>query len=401
MALYKYEAVDFSGNPYSGQINENSEQLAAKKLNDRGYIVTDIKDVNDFNFKKFLNLDQKVKLGDLSLFSRQLSSMLDAGIPLTRSLFTLSEQVTNPVLKKAIGNIAENVEGGMSFSEALSQHSEVFSNLYISMVEVGEESGNLGVSLARLSDQLEKDKALRDNIQSATFYPSLVTLFAIVILTVMMIFIVPVFVDMFPRETTIPLPTQIIISFSDSIRNYWYLWVLAKLAVITGIKYYLNTETGEKKWSQIKLSLPIFGPLVKKAVVGRFARTLATLLSSGISVLNALEKAGNTSGNKVIEEAAMNAVEKTQEGSSIAETLKENDAFPPMTIQMISVGEETGSLSELLDRIAGFYEEEVETMSKGLTSIIEPVMLVIVGLIIGFIVISMYLPIFIGITEMS
>ncbi len=401
MALYQYEVVDNQGNFTRGQLNEDNERSAIRKLRELGYTVTDIKEIKSTEFFTFLKFKPKVKLGDLSLFSRQLASMIDAGIPLTRALFTMSEQATNQTLKEAVYDVAENVEAGMSFSEALSHHPNIFSELYVSMIEVGEEGGSLEISLSRISEQLEKDKALRDNIRSATFYPALISAFAVVILIVMMIFIIPVFIGMIPEGVAMPLPTRIIIAVSDSIRNFWFLWVLAAGIVILSIRYFLSTSWGERSWSKVKLSLPIFGPLVQKAVVGRFARTLSTLLAGGVSVLSALEKAGKTAGNAVIEEAAMEAVESTQEGSSIAEPLRRSMVFPPMTVQMISVGEETGALAELLERIANFYEEEVETMSKGLTAMIEPLMLVGVGALIGFIVISMYLPIFIGITEVA
>lgn len=402
MPLYQYEVVDSSGNISTGQLNEDNQQAALRKLQEMGYTVSDMKEVKTvssiFNRLKF---ERRVKIEELTLFSRQLSAMLNAGIPLTRALFTLSEQIENPSLNRTVSNIAENVEAGMSFSEALDNHPSVFSNLYVNMVEAGEEAGTLEQSLARLSDQLEKDKALRDNIRSATFYPVLVSAFAVLILVVMMVFIVPIFVGMFPADVALPLPTRVLIAISDSIRDFWYLWIIVIGGIVWLIKYFLSTPRGEHLWSKFKLSMPVFGPLVQKAMVARFTRTLATMLSGGISVLRAIENSGKTSGNVIVEEAANDASNKIQEGMSIARPLQESGLFPPMVIQMISVGEETGALSDLLNRVANFYEEEVETMTRGLTALVEPLMLVGVGLIIGAIVIALYLPIFMGITQMA
>ncbi|UMZ73512.1 type II secretion system F family protein [Natranaerofaba carboxydovora] len=401
MATYSYEIVDRSGAISTGNIEAESENEAVERLRGMGYYITEIKEVKSSSFNQLQNLTprKKVKLADLSMFSRQLASMLEAGIPLARSLATLSKQTTSPTLKKTIEEVADSVESGNSFSDSLSEHPRVFSNLYVGMVNSGEVGGNLEEALTRLSDQLDKDKALQDNIKSATFYPIMVVAFAFLILLAMMIFVVPIFVEMFPPDTVLPLPTRIVIAFSDSLRFFWYIWLLMGVLIAASVRYYIRSSTGGYFISRIKLKLPVFGDLFQKALVARFARTLATLLAGGLPVLQALESASQSSGSVILEEHVDAAKEQIQEGSNIADPLAESAMFPPMVIQMISIGEESGQLSSLLDRIADFYEKEVESLTKGLTAMLEPFLLVFIGVVVGGIVISLYLPIFTAITE--
>ena len=269
------------------------------------------------------------------------------------------------------------------------------------MIQAGEVGGTLEESLLRLSDQLQKDKTLKDNIRSASFYPIMVLCFAAIILTIMMVFIVPIFINMFPAGTELPFLTKIIVVLSELIRSYWYLWIIGIVAIILGIRYYLKSPSGSYQWDKTKLKLPIFGSLIQKAVLARFSRTLSTLLSGGIPVLQALEVSGPASGNLLVAEAVNNAREKIQEGRSIAEPLDESGMFPPMVIHMIAVGEETGSLSTLLTKIAEFFEDEVTTMTKGLTSLLEPILLIVIGILVGGMVVALYLPIFTAITSVG
>ncbi|KUO50596.1 MAG: secretion system protein [Desulfitibacter sp. BRH_c19] len=401
MGVYSYEVIDKLGNSSTGDIEADDTSNATRKLREKGYMVIEIKEIKGLTQVSFFQRPRKVKLGELSLFSRQLAAMLDAGIPLTRALFTLSRQINNPTFKKTVAQIASSVEGGMSFTEALELYPKIFSSLYIGMIQAGEIGGTLEESLQRISEQLQKDKTLRDNIRSASVYPLAVLGFAAVVLTVMMVFIVPIFVNMFPAGTELPLLTRIIVTLSDLIRGYWYFCIIGILAVVFGVRYYLKSPTGSYQWDKVKLKLPVFGSLIHKAVLARFSRTLATLLSGGIPVMQALEVSGPASGNQIIAEAVNNAREKIQEGRSIAEPLEESGQFPPMVIHMIAVGEETGSLSTLLNRIAEFFEDEVTTMTKGLTSLLEPILLVTIGILVGGMVIALYLPIFTAITKVG
>ncbi|WP_028309453.1 type II secretion system F family protein [Desulfitibacter alkalitolerans] len=401
MSVYSYEVVDNNGNLTVGEIEADDFSKATRKLREKGYMVVDIKETKSIMKVSIFNRPRKVKLGELSLFSRQLAAMLDAGIPLTRALFTLSKQIPNPTFKKTVSEIASNVEGGFSFTEAISAHPKIFNPLYVGMIKAGEVGGTLEKSLLRLSDQLQKDKSLRDNIRAATFYPTLVLAFACIIFTIMMVFVVPIFVSMFPADIELPMLTKIVVGLSDMIRAYWYLWIIAIVAIMSGIRYYLKSPMGSYQWDKIKLKLPVFGELMHKAVLARFSRTLSTLLSGGIPVLQALEVSGAASGNLIIAEAVNNAREKIQEGRSIAEPLDESGMFPPMAIHMISVGEETGSLSTLLTKIAEFFEDEVTTMTKGLTSLLEPILLIVIGILVGGMVMALYLPIFTAITTVG
>jgi len=394
LALYAYQVVDRSGGLVTGKVEADHDQAAAEQLRRKGYTVVDLTPVRASPFKGLLKPRRKVGVGDLALLSRQLAAMLEAGIPLTRALFTLSEQVSNPALRDVVGEVARNVEGGMSFTESLRAHSDIFPYIYISMVRAGEVGGSLDEVLGRLAQQLEQDKSLRDNIRSATMYPIVVLSFALLVLTGMLLFIVPVFVGFFPPGAALPLPTRIIIGISDFLRNWWFLVLPALAGLILGVRYYLRTPAGIRRWDRAKFRIPVFGPLLHRAVMARFARTLSTLLAGGIPAVQALETAGPASGNTKLADAVATTVEKIQEGKGIAAPLKESGFFQPMVIHMVAVGEETGQLPALLARIAEFYEAEVATMTKGLTALIEPLMIIFVGITVAFILISMYLPIF-------
>ncbi len=402
MGSFTYEAINKYGEIIAGKMEAPQETVVSDRLREKGLTVVDIKEERPSPFSgMFKSGGKKVTQGDLSLFSRQLSSMLDAGIPVTRALHTLSKQVTNPGFGKAISQIAGNVEGGMNLTESLEGHPHIFSKLYIGMVESGETGGSLQESLHAVSEQLAKDKKLRDDIKSATFYPMGVGIFALLLLIGMLFFLVPVFVGFFPPGAELPLITTIIISVSDSLQAYWYIWFSVVFVIIFGIRFYLNSEGGQRNFDRIKFRLPAFGPLLEKAVLARFSRTLSTLISGGIPIMQALESAGRAAGNILVEEAVNNTAQQISEGKSIAEPLEESGVFPPMITHMIAVGEETGRLPELLNRIASFLEEEVEVLSKGLTSMIEPLMLIVVGVVVGVMLVSLYLPIFTIITEVG
>jgi len=397
---FTYEAINKSGQIVTGKMEAEQETVVSERLRGMGFTVLEINQVRTSPILEMLrSRGKKVSIGDLSLFSRQLAAMLDAGIPVTRALYTLSKQVTNPTLGKALNEIAGNVEGGMNLTEALEAHPHIFSRLYIGMVESGETGGTLQEALQAVSEQLQKDKTLRDNMRSATFYPIVVSVFAVILLLGMMFFLVPIFMGFFPPDAELPVLTQFIINISESLRNFWYLWLLAVVALVAGLRFYVRSDSGRRNWDRLKFRIPAFGSLFEKAVLARFARTLSTMMAGGIPIMQALESAGRASGNTMVEDAVDVASEQIQEGKSIAEPLEESGVFPPMMTHMIAVGEETGALPDLLNRIAEFFEEEVAVMTKGLTSMIEPILLIVVGVVVGIMLISLYLPIFTVITQ--
>lgn len=402
MASFSYQAVNASGEIISGKMEADRENAVIQRLRENGLTVVEVKEVAESPILEMLQgRRKKITLGDLSMFSRQLASMLDAGIPVTRALHTLSRQADNPALGIALQEIASNVESGMNLTESLRSYPHIFPRLYIGMVESGETGGNLQEALQSAAEQLQKDKALQDNVRSATFYPMVVSIFAVILLLGMLFFLVPVFVGFFPADAELPAVTELIIAFSDSLREFWYAWFLGVAVLIIGLRTYLRSDAGRRKWDRVVFKLPAFGGLLHKSMVARFARTLSTLVRGGIPIMQALKSAGGATGNSMVEDAVEVASEQIQEGRSIASPLEESGVFPPMVTHMISVGEETGNLPDLLNRIANFYEEEVETLSKTLTSMIEPLLLIVVGVVVGIMLVALYLPIFTVITEVA
>ncbi len=400
MASFQYEAIKKSGEVVSGTLEADGQGAVAERLRGMGLMATEIKEAKpaSSSFGSFKR-KKKVKMGDLSLFSRQLAAMLNAGIPLTRALHTLSRQVENHTLSGALTEISLNVEGGSSLSESLKGYPHIFSELYVNMVNAGESGGSLELSLSRLSTQLQKSKELQDNIKSAMFYPVVVLGFAVIILFGMLFFLVPIFVGFFPEGAELPAPTRIIIGFSDLARNYWFIIFPLLILSFFLASSYIKSKKGKERIDRLTYNMPLFGPLIQKTAVANFARTFSTMLSTGIPVVQALDASGKASGNTLVIEAASIAGEKIQEGSSVAEPLEESGVFPPMVTHMISVGEETGDIPEMMDKVAEFFEEEVATITKGLTSLIEPLMLVVIGVLVGGMLIALYLPIFTVITQ--
>jgi len=399
MASFQYEAVNRTGEVVSGRLEAEEQAGVVEKLRGMDLMPVEIKEVKQSSLFGQLKIASRVKLGDLSLFSRQMAAMLNSGIPLTRAVFTLSRQVTNSTLALALNEIGRNVEGGISFSEALKGYPDIFSDLYINMVSAGETGGNLESTLNRLSHQLQKDKELRDNIKSALMYPVAVLAFAIVIMFAMLFFLVPIFVGFFPPDAAIPLPTQIIISLSEALQAYWYIVFPVLILIVLALRAYAKSEGGKRSLDRIKFRLPIFGQLIQKTVIASFARTFSTMMATGLPVVQSLDASGKATGNTMVIDATSMAGEKIQEGSSVAAPLEESGIFPPMVTHMIAVGEETGDIPDMMEKVAVFFEEEVATMTKGLTSLIEPLMLVVIGVLVGGMLIALYLPIFTVITE--
>jgi type IV pilus assembly protein PilC len=371
--------------------------VAAAALRSRGLTVLDLDEVKrGLGQIDILEPFQTIKARDLTVFSRQFATMVNSGLSMLRCLYVLEEQTPNKKLGKVIAQLKEDVEAGISLSDALEKHPRVFSRLYVSMVRAGEIGGILDDVLNRLANQLERDDSIKRAVKSAMVYPIMIASFAILVLVGMVMILIPIFAKMYKDlgNAKLPLLTRIMMGVSGGLRSYWFIAIPAIVLLIWGLRRLKHTSRGTEAWDRTKLSMPVFGDIVAKLAVARFSRTLGTLVTSGVPILQAIDITGQAAGNTVIEKAMVNVQQSIKEGQSITRPLESIRVFPAMVTQMISVGEETGSLDTMLHKIADFYEDEVNASIKALTSIIEPVMMVGVGGIVGLVVISMYLPIF-------
>ena len=396
MPTFKFVAKDEEGQTVTDVIEAKDELVALDMLRVKNLIIISINE--EKSQAKTIAAKAKsgrIKAEELVIFSRQLATMVNAGIPLVQSLDILSEQMESPAFREVVNQVRSDVEAGASLSAALEKHPKVFSLLYTNMVRAGETSGMLDEILERLSGYLEKNDKLQRKVKSAMVYPAVVSCMAIAITLVLMLKVIPTFKEIFiTLGGTLPMPTQILIDISDTLRHNFIYVVIAFAAIGAGLKKIVETPQGRARFDQIKLDLPVFGPLLRKVAVARFSRTLATLIRSGVPILGALEIVGKTSGNVVIEKAVDNARNGIREGESIAEPLQKSKAFPPMVTRMISVGEESGELEKMLTKIADFYENQVDAAVSGLTSLIEPLIIAFLGIVVGSIVVAMFLPIF-------
>jgi type IV pilus assembly protein PilC len=347
-------------------------------------------------------LSYRVKDRDLVVFTRTFSTMVDAGLPLVQCLEILSQQTENPVFAKTINEIRQSVESGATYADSLRKHPRIFSELYCNMVEAGETGGILDTILNRLSAYMEKSISLKRQVRSAMVYPAMVISMATVVVFVLMYTVIPTFSKIFIQlGSTLPLPTKIVVAISEFIRDYALGIIAAVIVFFFLFRQFRRTERGARIIDAILLKLPVFGPLLRKVAVAKFTRTLGTLISSGVPILDGLEITAKTSGNKVVEDAVMKTRVSISEGKSISEPLAQTEVFPPMVVQMIAVGESTGALDSMLDKIADFYDEEVDVAVANLTQMLEPLMMFVLGIIIGGIVMAMYLPMFKLIGEMA
>ncbi len=388
---FTYEALNRQGESITGKVVANSTSEAYEKLREAGVVVTNLKEESGKVKKKG---GKKVTLADMSLFSRQLAAMIGAGIPVTQAMNTLVAQTTNPTLAEAIKHIAQDVEGGAALSEAFSAQKPIFSDLFCSMIAAGEMGGMLDKTLLAMSNQLHKDKQLKDSVKSATSYPKMVGCLAIVIVIFMLIFMVPTFQGMTNGATDLSVITKIIYAMSEALRARWYIIFPAIVGIIFVIVQIIKSPPIQHFWESHKMNTPIVGELISKTIFARFCRIFATLVAGGVTAVKALETAGPTSGSKLVEEAVNKAIEDVENGRTIHEALDEPQIFPPMVISMIAIGEEAGSLPVMLDKVAEFYEEDVDAIAKNLGSVLEPIMLVGLGSVVGFMIIALYLPVF-------
>jgi type IV pilus assembly protein PilC len=395
MATYVFRAIDLAGSAAKGEVEAASKQAVADQLKSRGLVVVDISDKHS---SKELNvaLFERVKAGDLTVLTRQLSTMVASGMTLLRALYVLEEQTESRPLREAVVAVRKDVEAGLLFSAALGRHPKVFSPLYVAMVESGETGGRLDDALIRVADQLEKDDSLRRQVKSAMIYPSVIFSFAGIVLIAMVAFLVPVFQKTFEEfGSSLPAITRITVGLSDLVTGKWYLLIAGAVAIVVAFRQWKRSSWGRPQWDTIRLHFPFrIGPVVQRIALARWSRTLSSLIASGVPILQAIEITGRTAGNTVVEKAMADVMASVKAGGTIAAPLREAPVFPAMVCQMVGVGEETGALDTMLAKIADFYEDEVAAAVKGLTSLLEPLMIIVVGAIVGFIVISMYMPLF-------
>jgi type IV pilus assembly protein PilC len=397
VATYAYTARKDRGGVFSGVAAGASKQAVAADLKRKGLTVLKIEEKRTaLNFKALMESTTKIKARDKAVFARQFATMIQSGLAVLRALYVLEEQTENPRFKKIIASVRSDVESGMSLSDAMERYPVAFDRLYVSMVRSGEIGGALDASLNRLASQLEKDDSIRRTIKAAMAYPMLIAAFAIIVMIGMLLFIIPIFARMYADlGGQLPMLTRVMMTLSNLMKNYWFILLPALILMFWGIKRWKKTDKGRRSWDRVKLKLPMkLGPVIQKIAVARFSRTMATLVSSGVPILQAIEITGKTSGNAIIEDAMLDVKESVRSGESIAKPLSRVTVFPPMVTHMISIGEETGALDAMLNKIADFYEDEVDSTIKSLTSIIEPIMMLFVGGLVGLIVIAMYLPMF-------
>ncbi len=397
MATFAYVGRTRTGSVQKGQLSAASRDEAVAQLRKKSIVVTSLQEKAKGGLGSF-SFGGGVTDKDIVVFTRQFSTMITAGLPLIQCLDILATQAENPVLGKTVGEVKVDVEGGSTFADALKRHPKVFDELYVNMVHAGEIGGLLDTIMNRLAKHIEKAMKLKAQIKSAMFYPAAILLVAVAVITVLMIWVIPVFAKMFAEmsggKASLPGPTQIVIDLSNFMQANWYLLLGGAIALFQGTKYYYKTPAGRVTIDATLLRTPVFGDLIRKASVAKFTRTLGTLISSGVPIMDGLAITAKTAGNKIVEQAIVTARQSISEGKTLAEPLAKSEVFPKMVTHMISVGESTGALDAMLGKIADFYDDEVDAAVQALTSLLEPIMMVFLGVVIGFIVVAMYLPIF-------
>jgi type IV pilus assembly protein PilC len=391
MSVFVWEGKLANGTIKKGEI-EAADKAAASILLKRQRIVptklkTKSKDITLF--------EKRIKTKEIVVFTRQFSTMISAGLPLVQCLEILSTQQPNPTFKKVLTQIKQDVEGGSTFADALGKHPKVFDSLFVNLVSAGEIGGVLDTVLNRLAVYLEKNENLKNKIKGAMTYPIIVLCVAFAVVAVLMIFVIPTFQDLFSQfGSALPGPTQFIVNLSHAFRSYWYVMIGIIVLLVICLKWVRKQEKGRYYTDKMALRLPIFGPLLKKVAVAKFTRTLGTMISSGVPIMDGLDITSKTAGNVIVENAIRAVRTAISEGKSMSEPLEQTGIFPGMVVQMISVGEATGAMDQMLAKIADFYDEEVDVAVEALTSALEPMLMVFLGGIIGFVVVAMYLPIF-------
>ncbi len=395
MSTYVFKAMDLAGVKARGELEADSKQAVSDQLKQRGLIVLEIADKHASREIE-LPFSKSINASELAVFSRQLATMITSGMSILRALYVLEWQTENKFLKETIVAVRKDVEAGLSLSDSLARHPKVFNPLFVAMAQAGEAGGVLEDALLRVADQLEKDASLRRQIRSAMVYPILVIIFAVGVMMALVAFLVPVFEGVFKQfGGELPSITKVSVFLSHAVTGYWWLIFLLAAGTAVGFLKWKKSSWGRPQWDHFRLRIPMkIGAIVQQVAVARWSRTLSSLTSAGVPLLLALDITGRTGGNVAVEEAMEGVIASVKRGGTIAAPLAQAPIFPVMVTHMVGVGEETGALDTMLDKVAEFYEDQVEASVKALTSILEPIMIIVIGGIVGFIVISMYLPLF-------
>jgi type IV pilus assembly protein PilC len=397
MSTYAFKAVDLAGVHAKGEVEAESKQAVTDQLRQRGLIVLDIFEKKTaLNIEDFFERFKKVKGRDLTVMTRQLSTMVSSGMSLLRSFYVLEEQTESKLLKEVLGEVRRDIEAGISLSAALQRHPKVFNPLYVAMTQTGEAAGILEDTLIRVADQLEKQESLRRQVRAAMAYPLMIGGFSLTVLLALVAFLIPVFEKVFKEfGGELPAITKVSVAMSHAVTGRWYVLIAVVFGMVFGFKKWKNSSMGRQQWDAFRIRIPArIGDVIHKIALARWSRTFSGLVHAGVPILQAIEITGKTAGNYGIERTMTDVHESVKRGGAIADPLKRSSAFPAMVGHMVGVGEETGNLDIMLTKIADFYEDEVEATIKALTSILEPVMIMVVGGIVGFIIISMYMPMF-------
>lgn len=395
MPVYSYKVKDMSGNLITGTLELDSKSQCIDSLKQKNYYILDIKeeisrqDVLDFKSMR------RVKIKDIAVFCRQFATLINAGLPIVTSLATMKEQVENKKLKNALSEVYEDIQKGKTLSESMKKHKDIFPMLLFNMIEAGEVSGTLDKVMNEMADHFEKENNLNQKIKSALAYPVIVSIIAIFVVIFLITNVLPTFVGMFKNAgAQLPLPTLILLGVSSSISKYWYIYIGTIVLIIFGIMRFLKTDEGRRLFDKFILNVPILGPINIKVITSRFTRTLGTLINAGIPLIEAMDVVGKVVGNTVVADGLKAAQEDVKRGIVLSEPLKKMGIFPPMVIQMINVGENSGSLDSILNKTADFYDAEVDAAVSQMTTLIEPLIIVVLASVVGFIVISIVMPMF-------
>jgi type IV pilus assembly protein PilC len=401
---FAFRAMDLAGATSAGEVEAESKAQVGEQLRQRGLIVLDVSEkTSPVKIEDFFKRWQGVDMRELAVFSRQFATLVASGMPMLRTLHTLEEQTQDEMLKEAVAGVRADVEAGSSLEQAMERHPKVFDRLFRAMVRSGEQSGRLEEVLDKVAFQVEKADALRRQVKSALMYPALIFGFAVVVLVAIVVFVIPVFVNIFkelaaehPGESSaLPLPTQVCVGISNALTGYWFLIIPGLVLLFVVFFKWKKTDRGHELWDRFKLRLPAkIGDVIQKVALARWSRTFSGSVASGVPMLQSIKLTGETAGNIVVEQAMEDVYASVKRGGSLAAPIQASPIFPPMVGHMVAVGEETGQLEHMLSKIADFYEAEVDAKVKALTALIEPIMIVFVGGMVGFIVISMYLPMF-------
>lgn len=396
MATFKYTARDNAGRVVAGAMDGETEVMVIGKLQEHGFFVTSLeKEAAKISLGQTFQRWRRIGLRDLTIFSRQFATMVNAGLSMVKTLTILEHQTENPKLRNIVNEVRRDVEQGTTLSDSFNKHPNTFSSLVVHMVKAGEVGGVLDDVLRRIASYFEKDLALRQKVRAAVTYPVAIFVFAMGVILFLVFFILPQFIQFFEGlDLVLPWPTRILIAFTRLATHLWWFFLAAMILGLLAFRMYINTPAGRFRYDSWKLRIPVFGPLVRKVIISRFSRTLGTLITSGVPIMQALEVVSHAVENKVVGKAIEEVRSSIREGESIALPLQASGLFPMMVVQMTSVGEETGTLDSMLQKVADFYDAEVETTLAQLTSVLEPMLIIFLGFVVGFIVLSFYMPLY-------